>query len=112
MGGQITRIATFLGLLENADNAEQIEGTSLGSAELDAITAAAEFDAMQELFMRRNAVKEACGKKFDPTHIRKGVAGGWSEVMSRAQSDAFDRRTASCSAPVWSRDHASPAAAC
>merc|ERR1712039_717009 len=96
--GQIARIATFLGF---AESTAPPGGLVLCEAALDSIAATSEFGAMKELFARRNALKDACGKKFDPLHIRNGVVGGWAEVMSPEQSDAFCARTASCGAPVW-----------
>lgn len=106
--GQIERIATFLGLTGNSvdgDDVRPLGSLVLGKAELDAVAAATDFTSMRELFLRRNAIKEACCKKFDPDHLRKGVAGGWPELMSQAQSDAFSARTAKCSATEWARTH-------
>merc|ERR1712083_345034 len=97
LSGQIRRIARFLGLTADSAHHGQL---ILGDAEFDAIESASQFGAMKELFLRRNALKDACGKKFDPFHIRNGVAGGWSELMSLAQSDAFCVRTAACNAPA------------
>lgn len=99
--GQVERIARFLGLKDSGN----LECGTLTDADLDAVAAATVFGAMSDLFSRRNIRKEQCGKKFDPHHLRNGVAGGWPEVMTHAQSDLYSARTRSCAAAVWTHSH-------